>query len=118
MPHHPRKDRVTQQGGSSDSDNTHTTSNCMIREASRILAVEPEGKPQKSQKTMRLQLEKCEDSLADVMHELVSYSYLLRWLGPGADNAENLYGLGISLDRLGRRVAKTMERINGLKGRS
>lgn len=65
--------------------------------------------------SIQKQIEKCEDSLTEVMHELVSYAYLLRWLGPGADSAENLYGLGVSLDRLSRKVTKTMERLSKIK---
>ena len=61
-------------------------------------------------------IEECEEALANVMHELTSYSYLLRWLGTGADGAaENLYGLGLSLERLSREVFRATERLGRLR---
>jgi hypothetical protein len=79
---------------------------------------DPAPKALSKQESARLQLEKCEDTLSDVLHELTTYSYLLRWLGPGADSGDNLYGLGVSLDRLGRQISRTMERLGKLKERS
>jgi hypothetical protein len=60
-------------------------------------------------------IEKCEDLLINVIHELVSYSFLLRSLDPGVKNAEGLYGLGLSLDRLAERVSKVMDRLGSIK---
>ncbi len=59
-----------------------------------------------------------EEALWEVQHELTSYAFLLKGLGSGAERCEDLYGLGIALDRMATRVAQTAEQLCHRKKRS
>ena len=59
-------------------------------------------------------LSSCEEALWEVQHELCSYGYLVKYLSPEGENGGELFGLGLSLERLARTVALAAERLGEL----